>query len=48
MISGRSLSARANGSKGMRLRWNMVVCLGLLLSRICQFLSKRMLKQTFT
>ena len=47
MISGRPLSARANGSKGMRLRWKMVVCLGLLLSRICQFLSKRMLRQRF-
>ena len=28
MISGRPLSASANGSKGMWLRWKMVVCLG--------------------
>ena len=32
MICARLLSARANGSKGMRLRWKMVVCLGLLLA----------------
>ena len=47
MISRRPLSARANGSKGIRLSWKMVVSLGLLLSMICQFLSKRMLRQRF-
>ena len=38
---------RKQGHAVMRLRWKMVVCLGLLLSRICKFLSKRMPKQRF-
>ena len=39
--------ARTNGTKGMRLRLKMVVCLGLRLSRICQFLWKRMVGQRY-
>ena len=33
---------------GMRLRWKMVVCLGLGLLRIWQFLWKRMVRQRFS
>ena len=48
MIFARPLSARANGSKGMLLRWKMVVCLGWWLSRIWQFLWRRMVRQRFS
>ena len=36
MSSARPLFVRGSGSKGMRLRWRIEVCLGLLLSRTCR------------
>ena len=44
MSSTRPLFVHRSGSKGMRLRLRMVVCLGLLLSRICKFFWKRAAK----
>ena len=35
------VETRSNWEKGSRVRWKIVVCLGLLRSRSCKFLSKR-------
>ena len=47
MSSATPLFIRRSGSKGMRLRLRMEVCLGLLLSRTCRFLWKRVQRRRF-